>query len=161
VDWVPLAGSVPLQPPDAAHEVAFDEFQVNATDFPLATVVLLAVSVAVGTTLTVVLVVLLVPPGPAQVNEYVALVDKGLVVCVPRVARVPLQPPEAVHEVALDEVQVNVAVDCWMTELGDALSVAVGGTAEEVLSPPPQAANIKMATIVGRREALPTDTPRL
>jgi hypothetical protein len=89
-----------------------DEFHVNTTDFPLATVPLPAVRVAVGTTFTVALAVLLVPPAPAQVNEYVALVVNGLVTRVPPVERVPFQPPEAVQEVAFAELQVSVAVDC-------------------------------------------------
>jgi hypothetical protein len=69
---VPLAASAPLQPPDAVHEVALVELHVSVEAPPEATVVGFAVNVAVGTGATVIVVVamLLVPPGPVQVNEY-------------------------------------------------------------------------------------------
>jgi hypothetical protein len=66
---VPLVAKAPLQPPAAAHEVAFDEPQVKTAVPPAATEVVLAVSVTAGTTLTVMLEGLLEPPGPVQVSE--------------------------------------------------------------------------------------------
>ena len=48
------------------------------------------------------------------------------VVCVPLAARVPLQPPDAVHAVALVELQVSVEVAPLATDVGDAVSVTVG-----------------------------------
>jgi hypothetical protein len=70
---VPLAVFVPLQPPEAVHDVALVELQVSVDVPPLAIVVGLAVSVAVGTgaMLTVAVAGVLVPPAPVQVNEYV------------------------------------------------------------------------------------------
>ena len=44
----------------------------------------------------------------------------------PLVALVPLQPPVAVHEVALVELQVNVEAVPLATEVGFAVSVTVG-----------------------------------
>jgi len=66
---VPLAGSGPFQPPEAAQEVALVEVQAKVEAPPLATVAGEAVKVAVGMMLTVTLEVELVPPGPAQLKE--------------------------------------------------------------------------------------------
>jgi hypothetical protein len=62
---------VPLQPPDAVHDVALVELQVRVDVPPLAIVVGFAVSMTVGlgAMVTVVDVALLVPPAPVQVNE--------------------------------------------------------------------------------------------
>jgi hypothetical protein len=46
--WLPLAASVPLQPPDAVHDVASIELHVNVEEPPLATVVGAALRDAVG-----------------------------------------------------------------------------------------------------------------
>jgi hypothetical protein len=53
------------------HDVALVEVQVSVEDPPLATVIGLAVSVAVGAGLTVTVAVAagLVPPAPLQVRE--------------------------------------------------------------------------------------------
>jgi hypothetical protein len=65
------------------------------------------------------------PPAPVQVNVYVEL-DVGDTANDPDVARVPLQPPVAVQDVALVELQVRVE-DCPAIMLeGDALSDTVG-----------------------------------
>ena len=58
-------------PPVAVQEVAFVEPQVSVEDEPLAIVVGLAVSVAVGlgTMVTMVVAAVLVPPAPVHVNE--------------------------------------------------------------------------------------------
>ncbi len=67
----PLVALVPLQPPEAVHEVALVELQVKVDALPLATDVGFAASatVAAGTTLTVAVVRLLVPPAPVQLSE--------------------------------------------------------------------------------------------
>ena len=74
---MPLAAFVPLQPPEAVQDVALVEVQVSVDDPPLAMVVGLATRVAVGTGLVVTVTVAgaagLVPPAPAQVNEYVVV----------------------------------------------------------------------------------------
>jgi hypothetical protein len=71
VPCVPLVALLPLQLPDAAHEVAFVELQVSVDAAPLATEVGFAVRVTVGagTTVTVAVATLLVPPVPVQVKE--------------------------------------------------------------------------------------------
>jgi hypothetical protein len=71
---VPLAVFVPLQPPDAVHDVALVELQVSVEVPPLAIRLGLAVNVAVGmglagVTVTVAPEAALVPPGPVQVSE--------------------------------------------------------------------------------------------
>ena len=45
--------------------------------------------------------------------------------CVPLVAFAPLQPPEAVHDVALVELHVNVEAPPLVTVVGFAVSVTV------------------------------------
>jgi hypothetical protein len=45
---LPLVGREPLQPPDAMHEVASDEFQLNVVEPPALTVPGFAVNVTVG-----------------------------------------------------------------------------------------------------------------
>ncbi len=47
------------------------------------------------------------------------------VLCEPLVALVPLQPPEAVHEVALVELHVTVDVPPLATDVGFAARVTV------------------------------------
>jgi hypothetical protein len=66
---VPLAGSVPLQAPEAVQEVALAELHVNIDAPPLVTDAAEAVKVTVGAMLTVTLEALLLPPGPLQVSE--------------------------------------------------------------------------------------------
>ena len=63
---------VPLQPPDAVHDVAFVELHVSVEAAPLAMDVGFAVSVTVAadTIVTVAVATLLAPPTPVQVNEY-------------------------------------------------------------------------------------------
>jgi hypothetical protein len=48
------------------------------------------------------------------------------VLCVPLVGSTPLQDPEAVQEVALVEVQLNVDALPLATDTGDAVKVTVG-----------------------------------
>jgi hypothetical protein len=68
-----------------------------------------------------------------QVNEYVVVVVRTLVLCEPEVALVPDHPPEAVQEVALVEFQLRFDVPPEDTERGLADIVTVGGlTAEPV-----------------------------
>jgi hypothetical protein len=71
VVWVPLVATGPLQPPEAVHAVASVELHVNVDAPPLATDVGAAAKVAAGTgsTATVVVAAVLVPPAPLQVSE--------------------------------------------------------------------------------------------
>ena len=69
---VPLVAFVPLQPPEAVHEVALVELQLSVEALPLATTDGFTVSVTVGTApLTVMTAVArpLAPPAPVQVSE--------------------------------------------------------------------------------------------
>ena len=63
-------------PPVAVQDVALVEFQVSVDAPPLAMLVGFALSVAVGMVpiVTVAVTTALVPPAPAQVSEYAALV---------------------------------------------------------------------------------------
>jgi hypothetical protein len=119
---------VPLQPPEAVQDRAFVELQVNMEVPPAATAFGLAVSVAVGTTLTVILAAPLVPPGPVQISEKVVLVATAPVLCVPLAGKVPVQPPEAAQDVAFVELQVNAEALPAAMAIGLAASVAVGTT---------------------------------
>jgi len=51
VDLDPLVNSLPLQPPEAAQEVAFVAFHVSVEEAPLLTVLGLAESVTAGAAL--------------------------------------------------------------------------------------------------------------
>jgi hypothetical protein len=127
--WFPLAAFAPANvPPVAVQDVALVEFQVSVDAPPLAMLVGFALSVAVGMVpiVTVAVTTALVPPAPAQVSEYAALVVNAPVLWVPLVAFVPLQPPDAVHDVALVELQVSMEVPRLAIEVGFAVSVAVG-----------------------------------
>jgi hypothetical protein len=130
---VPLAANVPLQPPEATQDVALVELQVSVEAPPLGTFVGFAVNVAVGTglafTVTVAETAELVPPEPAQVREYVVSVVKAPVLWAPLVANAPVQPPEAVQDVASVELQVNMAASPLLTVLGETDIDAVGGDA--------------------------------
>ena len=104
-----------------------------------------------GITFTVADAGALVPPAPEQVSEYVVLDVRAPVLAVPLVVLVPLQPPEAVHEVALVELHVKLAAPPLSTTVVDALSTAVGagGTGVAGVDPePPQATNANAAALV-------------
>jgi hypothetical protein len=97
---VPPVPSVPLQAPDAAHELALAELHVNVEEPPGAITVGYTDKVAEGTTFTVAVTGALVPPAPEQVSVYVVGVFTAPVARAPLAASVPLQPPVARHTVA-------------------------------------------------------------
>jgi len=103
-----------------------------------------ATIVAVGITLTSTLAAPLVPLVPVQVMEYELGTASAPVLCVPLVAFVPLQLPDAVHEVAFVELHDSVEALPLATVAGAAPSDAVGSAAPVLLVlalvPPPQAA---------------------
>jgi hypothetical protein len=153
--WLPLAALLPFQPPEAVHEVALVEFHVSVEAPPLPTEVGFAVNVTVGagTTVTLALATLLVPPAPVQVNEYEPAIVREPVLWVPLVGLVPLQLPEAVHEVALVELHVSVEVPPLATEVGfaDSVTVTVPGTvtvAVATLLVPPAPTQVKEYMVV-------------
>ncbi len=126
---VPLVALAPLQPapaPEAVHEVALVELHVSVEVPPLAITEGLVTIVAVGTILTMTVDATLVPPVPVQVKEYELGIVIVPVLCVPLVALLPPQPPEAAQEVALVELQVSVELPPLATEVGFAVSVTVG-----------------------------------
>jgi hypothetical protein len=154
---VPLVALVPLQPPEAVHEVALVELHVSREAPPTAMDVGFAVSItvaAVPDNVTVAVAIVLAPPAPLQTNEYDVVAVSALVLSVPLVAFVPLQPPEAVQDVALVELHVSIDVPPLATEVGDALMDAVGVESIGVLLlPPPQAAMNKAAQAGANRKA--------
>jgi hypothetical protein len=68
---VPAAASVPLQPPDAVHDVALVELHVSVEVPPAGTLVGFAFKVAVGAEVTVTVTVAtgLTPPVPLHASE--------------------------------------------------------------------------------------------
>jgi hypothetical protein len=129
--------STPPQPPEAVQDVAPAELQVSIEEPPGATVLgetlRLAVGIAdKGLTVTDAVATGLVPPGPEQVSAKVEFVVSAPVLREPLTASVPLQPPEAVQEVALVEDHVSVAeppaaivvLDAWRDATGNAVTGA-------------------------------------
>jgi hypothetical protein len=125
---VPLAATVPLQPPDAIHESALVDVHVKVEAPPEATAVGVAVSATIGSwfTVTGAVAAALLPPGPMQVKEKIAFAVNAPVFFVPLLASVPLQSPDAAHEVAWAELQVSVDVLPAATTVGFAASCTVG-----------------------------------
>jgi hypothetical protein len=66
------------------------------------------------------------PPGPEHVRVNDVVVVSAPVVSEPARLLAPLQPPEAVQDVAFVEVQVNVVVPPTAMLVGFAVSVTVG-----------------------------------
>jgi hypothetical protein len=85
---------------------------------------------AVGDALTVTVALwTVVPPLPVQLNVYAVVALRALVDIDPLVAWEPLQPPDAVHEVAFVAAQLKVAVAPLFTVLGLADNVTAGAGA--------------------------------
>lgn len=120
---VPLAARVPLHPPVAVQALAFVELHFNSEVPPLGTTVGYTLSVVAGTILTRTEDAALLPPGPVQVNEYALGKLRAPVLCAPLVGKTPLQPPDAVQDVALAELQVSVEAAPPATTVGLAVSV--------------------------------------
>ena len=66
------------------------------------------------------------PPAPMHVSVNVVFTVRFPVLCEPETALVPDHPPEAVHEVALVELQVSVEAVPETTGLGLVEMVTVG-----------------------------------
>jgi hypothetical protein len=129
------------------HEVALVELHVSVEAPPRATEVGFAasVTVAVPGTVTVTEATSLVPPAPLQVSTY-DVVAVSEMLCVPLVALDPLQPPDAMHEVALAELQVNVEAPPLLIVVCAAFIETVGcGSPVEGFTVTPQAANSRDA----------------
>jgi hypothetical protein len=68
----------------------------------------------------------LLPPAPVQVNEKLVVTESGLVEVRSLVSLTPFQPPEAVHVLALVELQTSVVVVPGPIVIGVAVKVTVG-----------------------------------
>jgi hypothetical protein len=134
VDCEPFSDSLPLQPPEATHEVALVEVQVSVVPFPLETVLGPAARVTVGAGAVTETVAdwLAVPPGPVQVSTKVLLVLRAPVPALPLIGSLPDHAPEAVQAVAWVVDQVRLELPPLVTELGLAPSVTVGAGAGEL-----------------------------
>jgi len=77
-----------------------------------------------------------VPPGPVQVSVKLVVADKAPIVSEPLVARVPLQPPLAVHAVALvdDQVRVEVAPAPMLVGVAESEAAGDGGGATVIVT---------------------------
>jgi hypothetical protein len=128
VDAVPLIALVPDQAPEAVQEVALVEDQLNVELPPLETLVGLALSEMLGAAADTVTVADCVadPPAPVQVSMYLVAAVSAAVLFEPLIASDPLQPPEAVHAVALVADQLNIDAAPLLSVLGFAVSVTAG-----------------------------------
>ncbi len=108
--------------------MALVEDQVNVELPPLATLVGLALSETLGGVAETVTVADwdAEPPAPLHVSVNVVVVVRAEVVRVPLVGSLPVQPPEALQEVAFVEDQVRVEVAPCATVLGLAEIVTAG-----------------------------------
>ena len=108
--------------------MALLEVQVSVDELPLLMLAGLALSDTVGAGVDTVTVADCdaEPPTPVQVRVNFVVAVRAGVVCEPAVASAPLQPPEAVHAVALDEDQVNADVAPLLTVAGFAVRVTAG-----------------------------------
>ena len=132
MDCEPLNPLVPLQPPDAAQDVALVLDQVSVAEPPEFTLLGVALSLTVGAAGSTVTVTDCVadPPDPLQVNSYSVVLVKVPVDTVPLVGMLPCHPPAALQLFASDEVQVSVELPPLITVVGVAVSVTevgVGG----------------------------------
>jgi hypothetical protein len=128
---VPLVALAPLQPADAAHDVALVEDQVKVELPPLPTAVGFALKVIVGKAAVTDTTTDCdaEPFAPMQEMSKVVVALRAAVRKVPLVFSAPLQPPDAVQDVAFVEVQERVVALPLATVAGLALNVIVG-TAE-------------------------------
>jgi hypothetical protein len=116
------------------HAVAPVELHVRVEVWPLATEEGLALSDTVGALAVTVTVADCdaEPPAPVHVRVNFVFDVRAIVTCVPLVACAPDQPPDAVHAVALVELQISVEVLPELTVLGLAVSWTVGAAADTV-----------------------------
>ena len=146
----PLVAREPVQPPDAVQAVALVETQVNVELPPLATLVGLALKETLGAAAETVTVAdcAAEPPAPVQVRVNRVVADRAGVVLEPLRASPPLQPPEAVQDVAWVEDQVNVDVAPLLIVLGFADRVTAGAgvvtdTVADCVALPPVPVQVK------------------
>jgi hypothetical protein len=127
---VPFTGSVPPQAPEAVHEVALVDDQVNVEVPPLAMLFGLAISDTLGGAAETVTVADCVaePPTPVHVSVNLVVAVRADVDIEPLVPWLPPQPPDAAQEVALVDDQVNVDATPLLTVLGLAEMMTAGAS---------------------------------
>ena len=127
VDWVPDTALEPVHEPDAVHAVAFVAVHVSVDVEPEATLVGEAVNVSVGAgNSETVTDCVAEPPEPVHVSVYEPFAVSAPVDCVPDVALLPDQPPDAVQLVAFVVLHVSDDAEPDATLVGDADNVSVG-----------------------------------
>jgi hypothetical protein len=128
VVWLPFVGCAPVQPFDALHVLAFVEDQVSVEVVPLLTVVGFAEIVTTGVLEFTVTVAdwEALPPAPVQESINIVVEVRAGVDTLPLRPSLPVQPPDAVQDVALAETQVSVEVAPLAIVLGFAESVTTG-----------------------------------
>jgi hypothetical protein len=118
---------VPDHPPDAVQEVALVEVQPKVELPPGDTLTGFALKETVGGAVTVTVADWdAVPPAPVQLKVNLVVALSGVVTWDPVVACAPLQPSEALHEVAFVDDQVSVEVAPLFTVVGFATKVTAG-----------------------------------
>lgn len=118
---------MPVHEPDAVHAVAFVELQVSVDADPDATLVGEALNVTVGTAkIETDAACVTEPPAPEHVSENDVFALSAPVDCVPDVALLPDQPPDAVQLVAFVVLHVSDDAEPDATLVGDADNVSVG-----------------------------------
>jgi len=151
VDCVPLTALLPDHAPEAVHAVALvaDQFKVALLPLAIALGPTLKLTVGTGVVTVTVADCAALPPGPVQVNVYVALAVSTPVDCEPLVALLPDHAPEAVQVAALAETQVSVALPPLVIALGPTLRLTVGTgdftvTVADCAAPPPGPVQVKV-----------------
>jgi hypothetical protein len=140
---VPEVALEPLHAPLAVQPVALVDDHVSVEEPPELNDVGFAEIVAVGAgfavTVTVVDAACDVPPAPVQVSVKVVVAVRLPVETEPAVAFDPLQPSLAAQPVASVELHVSELDEPLLTDVGDALIVAVGTALSEPPAPDPHA----------------------
>jgi hypothetical protein len=128
VDCDPDVAWDPDQSPDAAQDWALLECQVRVAAWPEVMVLGLTCKETMGAAGAIVTVVdwVALPNSPTQVNSNSVEVDRAPVDALPLVGFAPLQPPEAVQEVAFAAFQVKIDAAPTATVVADADNVMVG-----------------------------------
>ncbi|HKW84378.1 MAG TPA: hypothetical protein VJN68_11565 [Burkholderiaceae bacterium] len=126
--WLPDVDFEPLQLPEALHDVALVDDHVSVLLPPLVMLVGDAENETVGAAAAIETVALAcaVPPDPVQLNVKVRETVRAPVLWLPDVAFDPLQPPDAVHDVALVDDQLSVLLPPLTTDVGEAAMDTVG-----------------------------------
>ncbi len=134
VDALPDVDLLPLQLPEAVHAVALVDDHVSVEPLPEFTVDGAADRLTEGPCGTeggaitfAVTVWPAVPPDPLHVSVYDVVATSAPVDSVPASSFAPLQPPEASHSEAFDDVQLRLAAAVCCTVSGATSRATLGG----------------------------------